>query len=214
VSVDLSGEITAIATAVLAVFAIVTAIYAVRAFRKQSKEVSDQARMLEVQSEQLDEQRKLTNLQTPVLELQAAELRESLDERKREAEQRERNAEQRRRAQASQVFMWEEHHAHDPRIGSTLRELKGAHPTAYAHVKNTSAQPVYEAEFRWHRGSERHGDPNPEPLGIIMPGVEISKVRDFPPGTNMAASGAVLSFRDAAGMTWIRRPDGGLVEQQ
>jgi hypothetical protein len=110
--------------------------------------------------------------------------------------------------------MWEEHHAHDPRIGSTLRELKGAHPTAYAHVKNTSAQPVYEAEFRWHRGSERHGDPNPEPLGIIMPGVEISKVRDFPPGTNMAASGAVLSFRDAAGMTWIRRPDGGLVERQ
>jgi hypothetical protein len=47
-----------------------------------------------------------------------------------------------------------------------------------------------------------------------MPGVEISKVRDFPPGTNMAASGAVLSFRDAAGMTWIRRPDGGLVERQ
>jgi len=140
-----SGEITAIATSVLAVFAIVTAIYAVRAFRKQSKEVSDKARMLEVQSEQLDEQRKLTNLQTPVLELQAAELRESLDERKREAEQRESDAEQRRRAQASQVFMWEEHHAHDPRIGSTLRELRGAYPTAYAYAKNPSDQPVYEA---------------------------------------------------------------------
>ena len=91
--------------------------------------------MLKIQSGQLDEQRKLTNLQTPVLELQAAELRESLDERKREAEQRERDAKQRerdakqrRRAQASQVFMWEEHHAHDPRIGSTLRELRGAYP--------------------------------------------------------------------------------------
>jgi hypothetical protein len=33
-SLNLSGEITAIATAVLAVFAIVTAIYAIRAFRK------------------------------------------------------------------------------------------------------------------------------------------------------------------------------------
>ena len=33
---------TAIATAVLAVFAIVADIYAVRAFRKQSQEVSDQ----------------------------------------------------------------------------------------------------------------------------------------------------------------------------
>jgi len=38
-SADLSGEITAIATAVLAVFAIITAVYAVRAFRKQSDEV-------------------------------------------------------------------------------------------------------------------------------------------------------------------------------
>ena len=49
-SVDLSGEITAIATAVLAFFAIVTAIYAIRAFCKQSQEVRDQAEMLMVQS--------------------------------------------------------------------------------------------------------------------------------------------------------------------
>ena len=54
-SVDLSGELTAIATAVLAFFAIVTAVYARRAFLKQSKEVSDQASMLKVQSEQLAE---------------------------------------------------------------------------------------------------------------------------------------------------------------
>ena len=40
-SVDLSGEITAIATAVLAAFAIVTAWYARKAFLKQSQEVSD-----------------------------------------------------------------------------------------------------------------------------------------------------------------------------
>lgn len=56
-SVDLSGEITAIATAVLAFFAIVTAIYAIRAFRTQSQEVRDQAEMLMVQSGQLELQR-------------------------------------------------------------------------------------------------------------------------------------------------------------
>lgn len=38
-SADLSGEITAIATAVLAFFAIVTAVFAYIAFRKQSQEV-------------------------------------------------------------------------------------------------------------------------------------------------------------------------------
>ena len=54
-SVDLSGEITAIATAVLAFFAIVTAIYAIRT---QSQEVRDQAEMLMVQSGQLELQRR------------------------------------------------------------------------------------------------------------------------------------------------------------
>ncbi len=41
---------TAVATAILAVFAIVTAWYARKAFLKQSQEVSDQASMLEIQS--------------------------------------------------------------------------------------------------------------------------------------------------------------------
>jgi hypothetical protein len=39
-SVDVSGEITAIATAILAVFAIITGAFAVIAFRKQSLEVA------------------------------------------------------------------------------------------------------------------------------------------------------------------------------
>jgi aryl-alcohol dehydrogenase-like predicted oxidoreductase len=69
-STDVSGAITAVATAVLAVFAIVTAIYAIRAFRKQSKEVSEQAKMLKVQSDQLDEQRKTNERQAEVLALQ------------------------------------------------------------------------------------------------------------------------------------------------
>src|ERR1035441_4912554 len=106
-SVNLSGEITAIATAVLAVGAIVTAIFAVRAFRKQSQEVGaierqvadqqeltrQQAELLKVQSGQLEVQRRQLDdqhaaiedqiranaRQAEVLELQATELRESLD---------------------------------------------------------------------------------------------------------------------------------------
>jgi hypothetical protein len=82
-SPDLSGEITAIATAVLAVFAIVTAFYARRAFRKQSQEVSDQAEMLKVQSRQLDLQSQQLNDQREINALQAEDLRESLRERER-----------------------------------------------------------------------------------------------------------------------------------
>jgi hypothetical protein len=58
-SADLSAEVTAIATAVLALFAIVTAYYARKAFLKQSEEVTDQAReikghTLAVEREQAD----------------------------------------------------------------------------------------------------------------------------------------------------------------
>ena len=56
-------------------FAIVTAVFAVLAFRKQSREVSDQAKMLEVQSDQLGEDRTVNAEQIRVLKLQAEELR-------------------------------------------------------------------------------------------------------------------------------------------
>jgi hypothetical protein len=79
---------------------------------------------------------------------------------------------------------------------------------------NASDQPIYEAELYWRRGSSGHGEPNPEPLGTIMPGKDADCERDFPLDTNMDVSGAILRFRDAAGLKWIRRPDGGLVEQQ
>lgn len=80
-------------------------------------------------------------------------------------------------------------------------------------VVNASNQPIYGAELRWHRGSAGHGDPNTEPLGTTMPGGKSVHYREFPDDTNMAVSGAVLRFRDAAGTTWMRRLDGGLVEQ-
>ena len=78
VSADLPGEITAIATALLAAFAIITATFAILAFRKQSKEVSDQAEMLQVQSDrlelyrkQVDDQQEINLTHGKVLELQA-----------------------------------------------------------------------------------------------------------------------------------------------
>ena len=61
---------TAIATGILAIFAVVTAWYARKAFREQSEEV----RTLKAQ---LEDQEGLNAKQTPVLELQAKELQES-----------------------------------------------------------------------------------------------------------------------------------------
>jgi hypothetical protein len=58
-SVDLSGEITAIATAVLAVFAIVTAVFAVLAFLKQSREVRAIERQVTDQQELTQQQGEL-----------------------------------------------------------------------------------------------------------------------------------------------------------
>jgi hypothetical protein len=75
-SLIFATQLTAVATAVLAVFAIVTTVFAVRAFRKQSQEVRDQASMLKVQSDQLGEQRTINALQ-------AKDLQESLKERER-----------------------------------------------------------------------------------------------------------------------------------
>ena len=82
-SLIFATQLTAVATAVLAVFAIVTAVFAILAFRKQSKEVHDQAEMLGVQSRQLDLQSQQLNDQREINSLQAEDLRESLKERAR-----------------------------------------------------------------------------------------------------------------------------------
>jgi hypothetical protein len=75
-SLIFATQLTAAATAVLAVFAIVTAYYARKAFRSQSKQVSGQGEMLKVQSDQLGEQRAINALQ-------AKDLEASLEERER-----------------------------------------------------------------------------------------------------------------------------------
>ncbi len=93
-------------------------------------------------------------------------------------------------------------------------EAGGGWNVAELTVVNTSDQPVYDTELRWHRCSAGYGFAHPESLGTIMPGDEMKRTRRFSLDTNMAVSGAIFMFRDAAGVTWIRRPDGGLVEQQ
>jgi ABC-type protease/lipase transport system fused ATPase/permease subunit len=70
-SLIFATQLTAVATAVLAAFAIVTAWYAPKAFVKQSKEVSDQASTLEIQSGQLAGQRNVNAEQIRVLALRA-----------------------------------------------------------------------------------------------------------------------------------------------
>jgi hypothetical protein len=219
----------AIATAALAVFAIVTAWYARKAFLKQSQEVAaierqvadeqeltkQQAELLKVQTGelevlrgQLEEQRKASAAQAEVLQLQAEELKESLKERKRQTELG-------RGYQARRVFLTEESFGGrtSGRAAGGLRDIGTKPPSVTATAHNTSDQPIYDAEFRWHMGSAGRGDPNPEPIGTLLPQETRSSKRDFPPGVNLAVSGAVLRFRDAAGVIWMRRPDGGLTEQ-
>jgi hypothetical protein len=208
-SSDLSAEITAIATAALALFAIITAVYAVRAFRKQSQDVRDQASMLKLQSEQLDEQRKINERQTKVLDLQASELRESLEERKRDTAER-------RRAQASRVFIWIQNSADQHTGHDGIREPFGI----TAHIKNTSEQPVYNLVIDWNRKGApwRRRDPFP----VLMPGGQETGFLRLPDYSgaffDTQADVAklrwpVARFRDAAGTHWLLRPDGHLDEQ-
>lgn len=195
-SLIFATQLAAVATAALAVFAIVTAYYAPKAFRSQSKEVSDQAEMLKVQaemlkvqSEQFAEQQEIYAEQIRVLKLQAAELRESLDERKREAEQR-------RSAQAAKVFMSQD-------IGEIFRQEDDDGPESISvsvTVVNTSDRPIYDTGLDWR--PRRYDDFIPERLGTIMPGRETMRRRYFPPDFGVTACGAVLIFRDAAGVTW------------
>jgi hypothetical protein len=185
-SIDLSSEVTAIATVVLAAFAFITAILASLAFWKQLREVHDQAQMLKVESEELAEQRKLNAEQAKVLELQAADLRESLEERKREADEQ-------HRAQAARVF-----------IGASRDSAY--HVTA---VVNLSDLPAYDAQI-WYSSNPD----SPYTVGTVLPGerAHAERARQFR-YPRKAIEAAVLTFRDAAGVRWVRTPDGTLSEQ-
>jgi hypothetical protein len=41
----------------------------------------------------------------------------------------------------------------------------------------------------------------------ILPGQKVTSKREFPQDVNIYACGAVLTFLDAAGVKWTRKPD-------
>ena len=213
--------IAAIATVVLAVFAVVTAWYARKAFREQAREVAaieqqvkdeqevtgQQAELLKVQSEQLElqrqqleDQRAASARQAEVLDLQATELRESLEERKREAEQR-------RRGQAVQVYFWVS-------VSRTVEDDGETHATALiAHVRNASLQPIYEVSFIWrvrntldvsqvYEESYR-GEP-------LVPGDDATE--SVPLTADTRGLSVTVHFRDRAGVWWRAERNGFLAE--
>ncbi len=194
-SLIFATQLTAVATGILAVFAIITGIFALLAFRKQSEEVRAierqvhdqeeltrqqaelvkvQSGQLELQRQQLEDQREANAKQAEILELQGTELCESLDDRKREATER-------RRAQASRVLITQVRH---PYIRNPAVITGG---TAYvkATIFNGSGAPIYDTELRWHQGSAPYGEPNADPIGTIMPHDDASGRRGFPRDANL-----------------------------
>lgn len=132
-SVDLSGEITAIATAVLAVGAIVAGIVAYLAFRKQSQEVHAIERQVKDQEELSRQQAELLKVQSGQLEVQRQQL----------ADQRE----ERRRAQARRIFISAEPRP-DPNTSPSTDPIR----ETFASVTNTSPQPIYDLRFLFREG--------------------------------------------------------------
>ena len=201
-SSGLSAEITAIATSVLAFFAIVTAAYAIRTFRKQSREV----RAIE---RQVQDQEILTRQQAELLEIQAGQLevqRQQLDNQR--AEQR--------RAQASRILISAEPHP-DP----DSSEFKGfVIDTTFVVVTNTSQQPIYDLKFLFREANGEWtelDDPDP-PVLVLMPGGRYQNPFDidlpyinFLLDPSLIAAGVV--FRDASGVHWRLYSDGRLDEE-
>jgi hypothetical protein len=214
---------TAGATVLLAAFAVVTAWYARKAFREQSQELSalqrqaeGTAMMIEIQSGQLDAQRQQLEAQKQVSERQATVLDLQAEDLKVSIAERERAAEGLRRAQASRVFLWTEAvPAAKPDPQSAAQQIFGppGPGKTYVRVRNTSDQPVYDLQFRWRIG-ESPLPPFTEPLAMVFPGSSKYQARPVHPSADALDFGADITFRDAAGLKWIRRINGELDEWQ
>lgn len=219
----LAAQVTAVGTAVLAFFAVVAAVFAYLAFRKQSAEVAtlqqqakDQSEQLRLQRQQFEEQRSSNARQAEVLDLQAKDIRESLATLERDEAER-------RKAQAARILFWDER---TTRRQARIRVLGGDQPSAQvdpqqrihvAYVKNNSEFPISSLEFRWHLGTADIGQP--DRILQLRPGGEESRSRPVDPGDGDPVVGllrfeAVLVFRDASGVRWLRKPDGELLEEQ
>jgi hypothetical protein len=233
-----ASQLTAAATAILALFAVITAVFAFLAFRKQSAEVSTlerqatdqqeltrqqgellqvQARQLELQQQQLDEQRKVNDREADVAEVQLQELRESLAERKTEAERQ-------RQEQASMVAAWfavEEVHVVRTGTGSG----PPTRPAWGAIIRNNSDLPILGVRVFFHfisadNPASEHWEPimrggPPERIRVIPPRhdkfVEIpATVRNMIHECSDEIYVVSIEFTDAAGNRWERDARGAL----
>ena len=161
-SLIFATQLTAMATAVLAVFAIVTAWYARRAFLKQSQEVRaiekqvtdqealtrQQAELLKLQSGQLDLQREQLDDRRKANALQAEELRESLAERARQ-----RRLAEREQANAVEFAWWPSSHVLITGSAGGNANVQGA---AVLVVRNASRRRIINVTC-WAATSGRPG---------------------------------------------------------
>jgi hypothetical protein len=145
-SLIFATQLTAVATAALAVFAIFTTVFAILAFRKQALEVG-------------------------ILQQQMHEHQQAL-----EHEAAERHREQASRVWVLAVTddgtSRRDFPARRPgRDPAADGAAEG--PALEAMVTNASEQqqPIYNAKLHWYRGSKGYGTPNPELLGAV-PGYE------------------------------------------
>jgi hypothetical protein len=111
--------------------------------------------------------------------------------------QSKRDIAERRRAQASRVF--------SAAVGDPPRPPRLINP--YAH--NASDLPIYDTQI-WY-AEPGGGISGPENVGMIMPGGEATAGEVFVFGD--ALQTITLTFRDAAGVLWVRLPGGHLTEQ-
>lgn len=120
----------------------------------------------------------------------------------------------RRIAQASHVFVTE-----DPRmwVNSGTNSVDGAGDIRPApvtlRVKNNSGEPVYDVQFRWilHNGLQFRA----YAYGHAMPGEELHDTQEFPERLGLSYQkkfGGEVTFRDAAGIRWLRTCNGELRE--
>ncbi len=127
--------------------------------------------------------------------------------------QADRDVERRRRAQASGVFIWQKRLS-DASLGQA-QIAAGAVPDRdriHVYVKNTSDQPVYDAQFRWYLGSPEDGVVSTDPLPILLPGDDAERSRPIPGDEEPRVLSATLWFRDASQLSWNRYMDGQLFE--
>jgi hypothetical protein len=145
------------------------------------------------------------------LRAQSSQLEMELRERRREAEER-------RRAQAAQVFVWQDPPELSQRGGDSIT----AWATTVAHVLNTSKQPVFNLRIMWVYTGKPAGKYVLR-AAPLMPGEEDTGVdtlpllaeRSFDTDTVAAVlddQTAVAIFDDSAGLSWRRYVDGRLEE--